>query len=123
MDQHEIEKAVEVLRKAMITSDEASFNKLASDKLTYGHSGGKMQNKAQFIESFVSGASVFVSIDISEQQITIQDNTAIVRHILSAETNDKGKAPAPIKLHILLVWVKAASGHWQLLARQAVKAS
>lgn len=120
--QQEIEAVVETLRKAMIAADEDALSKLASGRLTYGHSGGKMQSKAQFIDSFVSGASVFVSIDINEQQIIIQDDTAIVRHILSAETNDRGKGAANIKLHILLVWIKTDSGQWQLLARQAVKA-
>jgi ketosteroid isomerase-like protein len=116
----EVARAVEHLRQAMISGDSVALDKIAADSLSYGHSGGKVQNKQEFIHSFTSGASVFTAIDLTSQTITISGNTAIVRHILSAATNDAGKGPGTVKLGILLVWVK--NGHqWQLLARQAVK--
>ena len=81
---------------------------------------GMLQSKTEFIHSIASGVSDFVTIDLSEQKITISGNTAIVRHVLSATTNDAGKGPGKVKIGILLVWVKSKSG-WHLLARQAVK--
>nr|WP_221452728.1 nuclear transport factor 2 family protein [Mucilaginibacter sp. FT3.2]MBB6231535.1 ketosteroid isomerase-like protein [Mucilaginibacter sp. FT3.2] len=116
----EVATAVEQLRQAMIGADGSVLDKLTSDSLSYGHSGGTMQNKQEFIKSFTSGASVFVTIDITGQHITVVGNTATVRHILSAKTNDAGKGPGTVKLGILLVWIKSKTG-WQLLARQAVK--
>lgn len=117
----DVAAAVEQLRGAMISADSVILDKLASPELSYGHSGGLMQNKQEFIHSFTSGASVFVSIELSDQSIDIVDNTAIVRHILTAATNDKGKGPGSVKISILLVWVKNQAGEWKLLARQAVK--
>jgi len=116
----EVAESVEQLRKAMISADSTTLSKLASTALSYGHSGGKIQNKAEFIKSFTSRASVFVSIDLTDQTIHVEGNTAIVRHILSAATNDTGKGPGTVKIAVLLVWVKSRGG-WQLLARQAVK--
>lgn len=116
----EVATAVEQLRQAMISADGTILDKLASDSLSYGHSGGLLQNKQEFIKSFTSGASVFVTIDITDQHITVVGNTATVRHILSAKTNDAGKGPGTVKISILLVWIKVKTG-WQLLARQAVK--
>ncbi|RYY37719.1 MAG: nuclear transport factor 2 family protein [Sphingobacteriaceae bacterium] len=116
----EIETAVETLRKAMIEADEAVLTQLASDKLSYGHSAGKIQNKEQFVASIAGGTSVFEALEITDQTIVFHDDTAVVRHILSGETNDRGKGAATIKLGILLVWVKEDEA-WKLLARQAVK--
>jgi ketosteroid isomerase-like protein len=116
----DVAKVVERLRQVMISADSVALNKIAADSLSYGHSSGKVQNKKEFIHSFTSGASVFTAIDFTGQTITISGNTAIVRHILSAATNDAGKGPGTVKLGVLLVWVKNGK-EWQLLARQAVK--
>lgn len=116
----EITNAVEQLRKAMVDADTVTLEKLTSNELSYGHSSGKLQTKKEFVSDIATGVSDFVSIDLTEQNIRVVDNTAIVRHVLSAATNDKGKGPGTVKLGILLVWVKNKS-QWQLLARQAVK--
>ena len=116
----EVTQANEQLRKAMVDADTVTLEKLASSELNYGHSSGKVQNKKEFISDIATGASDFVSIDLTDQSIKLVGNTATVRHILSATTNDKGKGPGTVKLGILLVWVKN-KGQWQLLARQAVK--
>jgi hypothetical protein len=116
----EVASAVEKLKDLMVTPDKAQLEKLVSDKLSYGHSGGTIENKAQFVDAFVSGKSDFLDITLSDQTITVSDNTAIVRHKLAANTNDPGKGPAKVNLHILTVWQKQG-GSWKLLARQAVK--
>ncbi|HMG09731.1 MAG TPA: nuclear transport factor 2 family protein [Mucilaginibacter sp.] len=116
----EITTAVEQLRKAMVDADGATLDKLTSSELSYGHSSGKLQTKKEFVDDIVTGISDFVSIDLTEQNIKVVGNTAIVRHVLSAASNDKGKGPGTVKLGILLVWVKS-NDQWQLLARQAVK--
>ena len=111
--------AVESLKNAMINADKNLLESLVADKLSYGHSGGAIDDKKAFVEKIVSGQSDFVSIDLSEQTISISGNTSIVRHILKAKTNDGGK-PGEVNLRILLVWQKQ-NGGWKLLARQAVK--
>lgn len=118
--QEEVEIATKALTEAMLKPAAPVLNKLTSDKLSYGHSSGTMETKEQFVRTLVSGASVFEEIQISEQSVDVQDNTAIVRHILNAKTNDPGKDPANIRLGIMLTWVKS-NGDWQLLARQAFK--
>ena len=105
----------------MISADGALLDQLASEELTYGHSGGQMQNKQEFMFSFTNGDSVFTDIEISNQSIRVIGNTAIVRHTLSASTNDKGKGPGSVKISILLVWIKNDEQAWQLVARQAVR--
>jgi len=118
-DEKAVAAAVESLRKAMIDADKATLENLALDKLSYGHSSGALDNKNVFVEKIVSGQSDFVSIDLTEQTIDVSDKTAIVRHTLSAATNDGGK-PGTVKLKVMLVWQKTKGG-WKLLARQAVR--
>ncbi len=111
--------AVEKLRKAMVDGDRASLESIASEKLSYGHSSGMIENKSEFVEHIGSGKSDFVTIDLSEPSISVDDKIAIVRHTFNAVTNDNNKS-ANVKLKILLVWHKE-KGEWKLLARQAVK--
>lgn len=114
--------ATEQLRKAMVEGDRTALENIAAEKLSYGHSGGHIDDKKEFVEKIASGNSDFLSIDISDQTISISGKTAIVRHILTAKTHDKGKDIADVHLRIILVWQKQA-GKWRLLARQAVKFS
>lgn len=121
--QNKHEKAVAAavvgLTTAMINADKPMLEKYTSDKLSYGHSGGKVEGQESFIQAITSGASDFVTIDLTEQSISVSGKTAVVRHKLSATTNEGGK-PGTVKLSILLVWQKK-HGNWKLLARQAVK--
>ncbi len=118
-DEKQVAAAVEVLKKAMIDGNKTALENIASDALSYGHSSGKIQDKATFVEAIVSGQSDFVTIDLTEQTIVIKDKTAIVRHKLSAQTNDGGKS-GNANLGVMLVWVKE-KGDWKLLGRQAFK--
>lgn len=118
-DEAAVAKASEELRVAMVNGDRALLEKLAAEQLSYGHSGGHVDDKKEFVEKIASGKSDFVTIDITEQTISVSGKTAIVRHILKAKTNDGGK-PGEVHLRILLVWQKQ-NGEWKLLARQAVK--
>ena len=118
-DEIKVVAAVENMRKAMISGSKADLEVLASDDLSYGHSSGKLQTKAEFVDSFVTKASVFVTITLTDQTIKVTGNTAIVRHKLVAQTADGGK-PGTVNLGIMLVFVKQ-HGDWKLLARQAYK--
>ncbi|MBK9336287.1 MAG: glycoside hydrolase family 88 protein [Lewinellaceae bacterium] len=112
--------AVEMLRQALLSGDRTALENITARELTYGHSSGKIENKTDFVEQLASGRSDFTEINFSEQTISVVGQTATVRHILSAATNDAGKGPGTVRLAVLLVWVKQQDD-WKLLARQAVK--
>ena len=111
--------AVERLRKAMVDGNKEELEGLVSDKLSYGPSGGHVDDKKEFVEKLTTGNSDFVTIDLTDQTVSLSGKIAIVRHRLSAVTNDGGK-PGEVHLLILMVWQKQG-GKWKLLARQAVK--
>lgn len=112
-------KKVEELREAMISGDAKALKQLSSSALSYGHSGGHIEDQQAFIEKLASGKSDFVTIELADQTISVSGDTALVRHNLNADIKDGG-VPNKIHLGILLVWQKQA-GEWKLLARQAFK--
>ncbi len=114
-----VANAVEQLRLAMISGNQQDLQKVVADQLSYGHSGGLVENKTAFLAKFATGQSDFVSISLKDQTIDIVGKTAIVRHVLAAETNDNQK-PGTVNLKVLLIFVKT-NGNWKLAARQAVK--
>ena len=111
--------AAEKLRVAMIDPRPAAPTALVADDLSYGHSGGRVDTKDSFIGDLIVGKSDFVTIAITDQTIKVVGNTAIVRHTLTADTNDSGK-PGKVQIKILGVW-QQQGGQWKLLARQAVR--
>lgn len=112
-------EAVTALNKATIDADKNVLESLTADDLSYGHSGGKVENKTQFITALVSGTVDFISIDISDQKITVAGKNAIVRNMYAAKLTSEGK-PIEIKIGTLMVWQKI-KGKWKLLARQGYK--
>ncbi|GAA4907789.1 nuclear transport factor 2 family protein [Mucilaginibacter defluvii] len=115
----QVAAAVDTLYKAMVDANKITLSKLTAAELSFGHSSGKVEDKAAFIDALVSGKSDFTSIATSNQTITITGDVAIVRHILNGEILDGGK-PGTVNLGILLVWKKQQK-RWILLARQAYK--
>ncbi|MFC7345617.1 nuclear transport factor 2 family protein [Chryseobacterium zhengzhouense] len=120
-DAQAVTEAVEKLRLAMVSGEKSALESLILPELTYGHSGGHIDDAEEFVDKLVNKKSDFVTIEITNQNVQIVGNTAIVRHHLYATTADLGKAPGDVSLDIVLVWVKMKKD-WKLLARQAVKA-
>jgi hypothetical protein len=114
-----LKESIQALNDAMIQADGKALRKLTANELSYGHSSGRVENQEEFINNLANGSSDFVSIDLQDQTISMVGNTAIVRHILSAKTNDSGK-PGKVRIGVMLIWQKM-DANWQLLARQAFK--
>ena len=118
-DEKSIADRIESLRKAMLSVDKNILQETAADQLSYGHSGGLIEDKSAFVDDIVSGKSVFTAINFLDQTIRIVDDAAIVRLHMTGATNNKN-VPANIDIIVLMVWQKQ-HGVWKLLARQAAK--
>jgi hypothetical protein len=112
--------AVDVFVKGIVDADQSVLEAITADELLYGHSSGRVQNKADFIAEVQDTAAFdFVTGEVSDQTITVVGETAIVRHILNAETRSNG-TPGSLSLGMILVW-QNQGGEWILLARQAYR--
>jgi Domain of unknown function (DUF4440) len=118
-DEAGVAQAVEALRKATLAQDKAKLEQLSATELSYGHSGGVVQNKAEFVNGVMTRKSTVKSIEFPELKVGIAGNNAVARHLWVSESEMDGK-PTSTKIGILSVWTKQDGG-WKLLARQGYK--
>ena len=116
----EVQQAVSIFNKAMVDPTVELMEGLCADELTYGHSSGLIQNKAEFIDDIVNGPFDFISLEAPEQTIHISGDTAIVRHIFLAKGTNAGEA-VDVRIGNVQVYQKDKDGGIKLLARQAYK--
>ena len=119
LDEASVATAVEAFRVAMHKSDKAAFEKLCSAALSYGHSAGKLENKAEFIAASTSGKSSWKSIAFNGATSQLAGREAISRFTLVGQTESEGKT-TDINIGVLMVW-REERGAWKLLARQAFR--
>jgi ketosteroid isomerase-like protein len=118
-DEAAVAQAVEALRKAILEQDKTTLEALTAEQLSYGHSGGRVETKAEFIEGVMNRKSLLKSLMLSDHTIAIVGNDAIARHTWASESETDGK-PTSTKIGVLQVWQKQG-GAWKLLARQAFR--
>ena len=113
----EVTATAEALRNAMIDADRTALNNLIAEEVSYGHSGGKVEDKTAFLDAVLSGKNDYKTISISAQTIKmVGKDIAIVRHKFNAEILTDGEIHKP-DLNVLQVWQKR-KGSWKLIARQ-----
>ncbi len=108
--------AMESLKQAMLHNDGAALDRLVANDVTYTHSAGQEQTKAEFIKSIASGKSVTQKLEYSGTTVRVIGNIALVKGKV-----DLWHSPTNVvHMNILHVWEKAPQG-WQLVARQATR--
>jgi len=115
----QVEIKVDALYKAMVEKDEATLKNLTAEDLSYGHSSGNLEDKAQFIEAVMNGPFDYLSITPEDQKIILSGDVALVRHIFITNALNDGK-PAEVRIGNLMTFQKQ-NGQWKLLGRQAYK--
>ena len=118
-DEAAVAQAVEALRKAIFGQEKTQLEALCAEQLSYGHSDGRVENKAQFINGVMTRKAILKSLTLSDHTIAIVGSDAIARHTWASESETDGKLTST-KIGVLQVWQKQG-GTWQLLARQSVR--
>ncbi|MCX6209712.1 MAG: nuclear transport factor 2 family protein [Bacteroidetes bacterium] len=114
------DKALELHKAIFIDKDSLALESLLSYEVNYGHSGGKVENRKEVIDNASHNKSTYTDIKTEINQVIVNDNTAVVRCLLTGtETKEDGKV-IPLKLSILQTWTKVKK-NWKLMGRQAVK--
>lgn len=118
-DEAGVTKAVEALRQATLSQQKGQLEELCHAQLAYGHSDGRVETKAQFIEGVMTRKATVKSLALSDHAITIVGANAIARHAWTSESEQDGKATTT-KIKVMQVWLRDG-GTWKLLARQAAR--
>jgi ketosteroid isomerase-like protein len=101
---------------ALIQRDVETVNRLMADDLTYTHSSGVRQNKAQVFSLFSTGKIVYKSVETSDQHVQVVGDVGIITGTIKLVYNDG--ADHLIDSVYTDVYVKR-DGRWQLLAWQS----
>lgn len=115
-DEKEVLAAMDAYKDAMIHKDGAALDKLLSNDLTYTHSGGQHETKADVIKSITAGKTIIEALDFSDTSVRLYGNVALVKgkvDLYHSKTNI-------VHMNVLHVWVKGPQG-WQMVARQATR--
>jgi hypothetical protein len=103
----------------MVEADRARLDALTEPQLSYGHSAGAVEDKAQFIDVIVSGRTDYKTITLSDQAVAVAGDAAVVRHVFATDFEGGGR-PASARVGVMQVW-RRRDGEWRLLARQAFR--
>jgi ketosteroid isomerase-like protein len=108
--------AMESWKQAMLTKDAAALDRLLHPDLTYSHSDGKNQTKADLMKSPDNNQS----ITFGETTVRVYGDTALLKGPAEFVSLGSSGTQATAHLNILQVWLKGPQG-WQMVARQATK--
>ena len=114
-----LKDAVAKLDKALIAKDTVVLKQLLHKDLTYGHSNGWVETKADVINDLVLGKLAYNKIESKNIKWTVTNDVSTMRSTMDVSYQLDSK-PGELKLHVLQVWLKTNKG-WQLLSRQSTK--
>ena len=114
--EREILSVMDTYKDAMIRNDAAVLDKLLSEDLSFVHSGGQQEHKADVLKNVTTGKNVIIRMKFTDPSVHVYGNTALVKcrvDLWHSETNI-------VHMDVLHAWVKSPGG-WQLVARQATR--
>src|SRR3954463_73168 len=118
-DEAAVAQNIETLRQAILQADKAKLDQVSASQISYGHSDGRVQNKAEFIDGVMTRKPVQKSLTFPELKVAVVGNCAIARHIYLGESELDGKQ-STTRIGALQLWQKQDAG-WKLIARQGFK--
>jgi hypothetical protein len=115
-NEKEILAVMDTYKDAMIHNNAAVLGKLLHDDLTFVHSGGQLEHKADVLKSVTTGKNVITRMEFSDSSVRTYGNTALVRCRVDLWHSDTNI----VHMNVLHAWIKTPAG-WQLTARQATR--
>src|SRR5258706_6386615 len=78
-DEDAITRNLEAFRSAQVAANAAALTALSAPELSYGHSDGRVEDRATFVANATAGKSTFLSLAYRNPAIRVVGNTAIIR--------------------------------------------
>lgn len=119
-DEEKLIKTVKEFHQMLVTKNTVSINQQTDKALSYGHSNGWVETKADVIKDLETGYISYQAYKEDSITVLINGNMANVRFIADITATLKGSTNT-YHLKVLEVWVKKGN-RWLLFGRQAVKA-
>jgi len=119
-DEAKLASTLKEFHQSLVKKNTVSINQQTDKALSYGHSNGWVETKAEVIKNLETGYTSYKSIKEDSLQVVINGNVASARFIGDYEVSLNGGNTVVYHLKVLEVWVKKGK-RWLLFARQAVK--
>ena len=119
IDKEKLITTIKEFHQALVQKNTISINQQTDKALSYGHSNGWVETKADMIKDLETGYISYQEISEDSISITMNGDMANVRFLAVVKATLKG-AGSSFRLRVLEVWVKK-NKRWVLFARQAVK--
>jgi hypothetical protein len=100
--------------QAMLDADLGKLDELCADELSYAHSSGARDTKAEYFEKIRTGYYVYHRIDHPVERVEVVGDTAMVVGRMTADIHADGTAKTIDSL-ALAIWTRTGGG-WRLLA-------
>lgn len=105
--------------EAMVKVDVATLGEILRDDLTYIHSSGQIETKAQVIDEIATGKLKYRALVPSEQTVRVLGDTALVTGRAQIKATSGGKALG-FWVRFTEVWARSEKT-WQLVAWQSTR--
>ena len=119
VDELNLSKTLKEFHTALVNKNTVSINQQTDKALSYGHSNGWVETKADLLKNLQSGYLVYQLYKEDSLAITLNGNLASARFIADIAVQLNGN-PGKFHLKVLEVWQKKGN-RWVLFARQAVR--
>lgn len=120
--QTDVDKLISTVKEfhqTLVNRNAVSINQQTDKAMSYGHSNGWVETKAEMMENLKTGYLVYHSYKEDSIIVSMNGNLASVRFIADIEASIKNKKGS-YNLKVLEVWIKKGN-RWVLFARQALK--
>ena len=118
-EEEKLTTALKEFHQALVNKNTTSINQQTDKALSYGHSNGWVETKADVIKDLETGYLVYHSYKEDSLKIMINESIANVRFVADISATMNGN-DTNVHLKVLEVWVKKGK-RWILFARQAVR--
>jgi hypothetical protein len=100
--------------EALLGPDLPALERSLNDRLSYAHSSGVRDTKAEYLAKIQNGYYDYQRIDHPVERVDVVGDTVVVSGRMNADLLVEG-TPKTLDVLALAVWTKD-SGEWQLLA-------
>ena len=104
---------------ALIKVNTAALEQLYSDQLTYTHSSGTTDTKAEYIANLKAGKTKYESLVREDVKVRVYGNSAIHTSKTNIKLISNGQ-PQSFSVKMIHVWVKEGKS-WRLVAHQTTR--
>jgi len=118
-EEQKLTTAIKEFHQALVNKNTTSINQQTDKALSYGHSNGWVESKADVIKDLETGYIVYHSYKEDSLNITMDGTMANARFVADISATLRGNT-TNFHLKVLEVWVKKGK-RWILFARQAVR--